>query len=338
MPVHFLNGTVSGPQNLAGPDSLLVDPLAEVNGGASAALTLTSGPWTITVKGNVHSSGDEAIVLQDAGAFVSTMTIGKDATIATTALNRAAIATLHATNIKNAGHITSINGIAGIDEIGNGDFRIENVKGGSIQGTTGIFIEALGTHAVINAGKIDAPTAISSLAGVEKVKNSGSLLGDVNLGAGNDSFTNFIKINHIVKSGKVTGEISGEAGNDVLKGGSLKDVLVGGLDKDTLTGGGALDKFVFNSAVESAVGANRDVITDFNHLQHDKIDLHSIDADTGTGLDQAFHFIGGKGFHGVAGELRYAGHLLRGDVDGNGTADFEIHVNAAHLVKGDFIL
>jgi hypothetical protein len=87
MPVHFLNGTVSGPQNLAGPDSLLVDPLAEVNGGASAALTLTSGPWTITVKGNVHSSGDEAIVLQDAGAFVSTMTIGKDATIATTALN-----------------------------------------------------------------------------------------------------------------------------------------------------------------------------------------------------------------------------------------------------------
>jgi Ca2+-binding RTX toxin-like protein len=338
MPVHFLDNTVSGPQNLAGPDSLLVDPLAEVNGGGSAALTLTSGPWTITVKGNVHSSGDEAIVLQDAGAFVSTMTIGKDATIATTALNRAAIATLHATNITNAGHITSINGIAGIDEIGSGDFRIQNVKGGSIQGPVGIFVESLGTHTIVNAGVINAPTAISSLAGIEKVTNYGSLLGDVHLGAGNDTFTNFKKTPHIVKQGTVTGEIFGEAGNDVLKGGSHREVLVGGLDKDTLTGGGGRDKFVFNSAVESAVGANRDVITDFNHSQRDKIDLHSIDADTGTGLDQAFHFIGAKGFHGVAGELRYSHHLLQGDVDGDGVADFQVHVNVAQLVKGDFIL
>ena len=67
------------------------------------------------------------------------------------------------------------------------------------------------------------------------------------------------------------------------------------------------------------------------------IDLHLIDA-IADGLDDAFHLIGAKGFHGVAGELRYKGHLLQGDTDGNGTADFEIHVNAASLVKGDFIL
>jgi len=40
----------------------------------------------------------------------------------------------------------------------------------------------------------------------------------------------------------------------------------------------------------------------------------------------------------TARELRYAGHILRGDIDGNGTADFEIHVNAANLVKADFVL
>lgn len=104
------------------------------------------------------------------------------------------------------------------------------------------------------------------------------------------------------------------------------------------TGGGALDKFVFNALGESVVGANRDVITDFNHSQHDKIDLHLIDATSVGAGDQAFIFIGGKGFDNVAGELRYSHHLLTGDVDGDRVADFEIHVNALHLAKADFIL
>ena len=59
---------------------------------------------------------------------------------------------------------------------------------------------------------------------------------------------------------------------------------------------------------------------------------------SGAGGDQAFHSIAAKGFHGVAGELRYAHHILQGDVDGDGTADFEIHVNAASLAKADFVL
>jgi Ca2+-binding RTX toxin-like protein len=337
MPFHFVNGTQSGPQNLAGPDSLLVDPLAEINGGGAIALQLTSGPWTITVKGNVHSSGQEAIVLSNAGAFTSTMTIGKTATITTSALNRSAIATLHATDIKNAGHITS-QFLAGIDEIGAGDFKVENVKGGSIQGAIGIFVESGGFHTIINAGKITATTTIGSVGGVEKVTNTGSLVGDAHLGGGNDVFTDFKTTGHVIVDGTVTGAIFGEAGNDSLKGGAHKEVLVGGLDKDTLNGGGANDKFVFNAAIESQVGANHDSILDFNHLQHDKIDLHVIDADSVSGGDQAFHFIGGKGFHNVAGELRYSNHLLTGDIDGNGTADFEVHVNAASLVKGDFIL
>lgn len=80
-----------------------------------------------------------------------------------------------------------------------------------------------------------------------------------------------------------------------------------------------------------------DSITDFQHNQHDKIDLHSIDANV-VSLDEAFHFIGAARFHQQAGELRYARHILQGDVDGDGTADFQIHVNAATLVRGDFVL
>jgi len=38
------------------------------------------------------------------------------------------------------------------------------------------------------------------------------------------------------------------------------------------------------------------------------------------------------------GELRYKGHVLSGDANDDGRADFEIHVNAASLIKADLIL
>jgi serralysin len=89
---------------------------------------------------------------------------------------------------------------------------------------------------------------------------------------------------------------------------------------------------------DSVKGVNHDSILDFNYAQHDKIDLSAIDAKTLVLGDQAFHFIGSHAFGHHKGELRYANHLLQGDTDGNGVADIEVHVNAAHLVAGDFIL
>jgi hypothetical protein len=40
----------------------------------------------------------------------------------------------------------------------------------------------------------------------------------------------------------------------------------------------------------------------------------------------------------TAGQLRFDNHVLEGDVDGNGTADFQVHVNVATLHSNDFIL
>ena len=129
----------------------------------------------------------------------------------------------------------------------------------------------------------------------------------------------------------------GDAGNDTVSGGSGHDLLRGGTGKDSLTGGADDDIFKFSALADSKRGASRDVITDFSRVDGDTIDLGDIDARTGAG-DQAFHLIGTSGFHHVAGELRYAHHLLQGDVNGDGVADFEVHVNAAHLAKGDFVL
>jgi hypothetical protein len=90
--------------------------------------------------------------------------------------------------------------------------------------------------------------------------------------------------------------------------------------------------------LESVKGANHDSILDFSHAEHDKIDLHAIDAKTLVTGDQAFHFIGSSAFGHHKGELRYSNHLQQGDTDGNSIADIEVHVNAALLVAGDFIL
>lgn len=54
----------------------------------------------------------------------------------------------------------------------------------------------------------------------------------------------------------------------------------------------------------------------------DRIDLTDFDANALTRGLQDFRFIGGQGFSGRAGELRFAGGVLAGDTDGDGTAEF----------------
>ena len=61
--------------------------------------------------------------------------------------------------------------------------------------------------------------------------------------------------------------------------------------------------------------------------KNDVVDLSAIDANRRAAGDQDFHFIGAAKFHShgthhVFGELRYANHVLKGDVNGDGHADF----------------
>ncbi|MEH2508901.1 hypothetical protein V1291_000255 [Nitrobacteraceae bacterium AZCC 1564] len=53
---------------------------------------------------------------------------------------------------------------------------------------------------------------------------------------------------------------------------------------------------------------------------------------------EAFTFIGSAAFSHSTGELRFSGNWLSGDLDGDGTEDFQIHVNAAVPHASDFIL
>ncbi|MBC7802014.1 MAG: hypothetical protein H7Z10_15460, partial [Gemmatimonadaceae bacterium] len=129
--------------------------------------------------------------------------------------------------------------------------------------------------------------------------------------------------------------IAGAAGDDALDGGTGRDTLAGGTGADVLTGGMMGDVFVF-----AALNEGIDRITDFDAA--DRIDVSAIDADPGTGPDNAFAFIGGAAFTAV-GQLRVvqSGGETRVELstDADSAAEFTIRLDGlVTLIANDFVL
>ncbi len=250
----------------------------------------------------------------------------------------------------------SFAGGAGIDRIlitGGGAASLSgvNVATASVEVWQGNNKGLLGTVAA-NAINLTGLQTKTGLLFIDGLGGNDTLVGskfadDLRGGAGNDNLQGGLG-NDLVTGGTGNDLATGGLGNDNLQGGlgidNLNggvgnDVVTGGLGRDVLRGSTGLDRFDFNALNESLRGANRDQIADFNRAQRDRIDLSTIDADTdGTAGNQRFKFIGTQAFHDVDGELRCVGGIIQGDVNGNGVADFEIKVNLATLVAGDFVL
>jgi VCBS repeat-containing protein len=122
----------------------------------------------------------------------------------------------------------------------------------------------------------------------------------------------------------------GGAGGDTLHAGAGADTLVGGEARDRLYGGAGADVFrVLNVSDSPAGSSTRDTISDFSVADDDVIDLSAIDANSLVAGNQAFTWIGATSFGKVAGQLRYSGGVLAGDVNGDGVADLEVVVSGS---------
>ena len=106
-----------------------------------------------------------------------------------------------------------------------------------------------------------------------------------------------------------------------------------------MIGGADADVFLFANIRESGTTkATRDVIADLQSGE-DTIDLGAMDADSTCRGNQAFTFIGGDAFSGLAGQLRFRAGIVSGDVDGDRVADFQIAASGVTaLMASDFIL
>ncbi|MDP5308681.1 VCBS domain-containing protein [Paracoccus spongiarum] len=145
--------------------------------------------------------------------------------------------------------------------------------------------------------------------------------------------------------------LAGGGGNDRLLGGNGHDLLQGGAGRDTLEGGAGSDRlyggadgwqsdmFVFRTAADSAVGSGRDQIHNFRPGT-DVIDLRSIDANLSLRGNQKFEFSGGRpDDHSVWVAKQGSNMIVRGDIDNDGRADFEILVvGVSQLTENDFLL
>ncbi|OYX93080.1 MAG: hypothetical protein B7Y74_10515 [Novosphingobium sp. 35-62-5] len=136
--------------------------------------------------------------------------------------------------------------------------------------------------------------------------------------------------------------LNGGDGDDTLSGLDGNDRLIGGAGADVLSGGAGADWFVFTELGDFGSGP-LDRIADFSLAENDRIRLDKIDANSLVGGNQAFAFIGTAAFSGAAGELRYdaigANSIVYGDVDGDGTADFQFQVDGLTTFLGsEFVL
>jgi Ca2+-binding RTX toxin-like protein len=106
--------------------------------------------------------------------------------------------------------------------------------------------------------------------------------------------------NDTLYGGTGNDQLDGGAGDDRLLGGAGNDRITGGTGLDSVWGGSGADTFSFKSIAD--FGANTaltvpfDIIRDFYHDQGDRIDLHTIDANTTIAGNQAFTFIGDAAF------------------------------------------
>ena len=163
----------------------------------------------------------------------------------------------------------------------------------------------------------------------------GSGYGDALIG---DEFSNILE--GLDGADTLTGEggadfLFGGNGDDTLIAGDGDDILNGSLGRDILWSGDGADIFEYLDIAESVVGADRDIIRDFEQ-DTDLIDLSAIGATS---------FSAG-GFTNTAGEV--TSRLLSGgsktliefDQDGDGTADFHILMTNGGftITEGDFIL
>ena len=132
--------------------------------------------------------------------------------------------------------------------------------------------------------------------------------------------------------------LEGSSGDDVLRGGNGRqtlmglggdDTLIGGKGFDFLTGGEGADTFRFDTKGESKTDHRRDVITDFNGEEGDKIHLSNI--------DKSLVHIGSDPFSGTQYEVRFEDGLLHVNLNQGLDPDMVVELSNVTSFSSDFL-
>lgn len=332
LPDHVTNLVLTGSANTNGTGNTLNNRLTSNSGnnildGGLGADTLGGGAGDDTYI--VDNVGDQVVEAASAGTDTVRASLSYALPDHVENMILTVTADLNATGNPLNNRLT---GNAG-NNILDGGIGADTLEGGA--GDDTYIVDNVGDQVVeaASGGTDTVRTSISYVlpAHVEKVVLTGSAHLNGTGNALNNRLTGNLGNNRL-EGGKGDDMLEGGAGNDTLVGGEGDDRLIGGFGKDGLTGGLGADHFVFLSAAGSGpTMAARDLITDFNRSQGDKIDLSAMDANPYLCCDQSFLFLGSADFSGSSGELRFEHGknvtLIHADINGDGATDFSIEMS-----------
>jgi Ca2+-binding RTX toxin-like protein len=236
-----------------GPGTLIVDAggyLISESGGGGAVL---EGSWTVVINGAVGAFGAAKTGFEyDLGANsdVLKLTVGSTGDIFGVTKGVDFFASGAGATISNKGAIFGGNiGILATAPGANTPLSI--INSGLIHGGgAGIELD-FGTLTLVNSSTISGSTF--SIHGIDTgllipatthITNYGALQGDVLLAdGGDDSFTNFKNVRHVIKSGSVNGVIDLGDGKDHFNGGANREEVRDGGGSDTYNFGGGNDSY-----------------------------------------------------------------------------------------------
>lgn len=149
--------------------------------------------------------------------------------------------------------------------------------------------------------------------------------GNDNLDGGNGNDTLYGGSgNDIITGNNDADIIYGGSGADTIDGGNGNDLIVGGYGADTLTGGTGADTFKFLDIRDTG-----DTITDFSHIDGDKLDFSAIAGITGSAVSSNTV---------TANSINYfqdgSNTIVWADTDGN-TSTVEIQITLTGVVAAD---
>lgn len=292
-PVHILNGN----------DDLNVAAGVTIESVDYDAVTTWSGQHIFTVSGTIIGY-DEAIntigctdaqtvTIFATGALVS----GGDGAIedADGVILDGAWSVL-----KNYGSITSYGSCGSLFVRENATTTVTNT--GTMEGrVAGIWHKfGGGTLEIINTGTIESPNfAVLGGLGADRITNRGTMIGDIELGEGNDQYDG--------RNGTVSGTVTGGAGGDRMYAGTGIEDFDGGSGSDTLIfwGAGAVN-LALDGSITATGRAAGDTYANFENIYGSGAGDHLV-GDSGanqlSGYDGADLLAGGGGNDTLQGGL-----------------------------------
>ena len=222
------------------------------DGVFDVGMTATGSGHVIEVLGAIYGSVGSLIMGANASAFSDNqLIVGSTGMLFTT--GDGVLILGGQSSVDNDGAINGESGIILHADSGVTTSTITNT--GSIishsttnTGNAGIAHFGSETLVVVNSGLIKGLQSFraTSTTSTDEITNSGLMVGDILLGAGNDLYDG--------RLGRVSGEVQGGAGTDILRGGDGGETLDGGDGADTLDGNGGADTLVGGDGADALDG------------------------------------------------------------------------------------